>query len=172
MKIFNGTGFRVVGAEDLAEMERTARVTALEQRNSPMTDGEVLRLLLAQQVNALDVDDNTAVRMSGFFPAWSAGADYSVGFTVNSGGKLWRCVQEHVAQTGWEPEKTPALWEQVFFHYAGTVDDPVPYEGNMVLEQGKHYLQNSVIYVCTRNSGNPVYHALADLIGLYVEVMA
>lgn len=171
MIIFNGTNFRVIGAEELAEMERSAKKTALEQRNSPMTDGEVLRLLLAQQVNALEVDNNTAVRMSEFFPAWSAGAAYSVGFVINRGDKLWRCVQGHTAQPGWEPEKTPALWQQVCFSYAGTEDDPVPYDGNMVLEQGKHYFQNGVIYVCTRNSGNPVYHALTDLVGLYVEIV-
>ena len=171
MKIFNGTDFRVVGAEELAEMEGSARVTALEQRNSPMTDGQVLRLLLARQVNTLKVDDNTALRMAEFYPAWCAEEEYAVGFAVTCGGRLWRCVQGHVAQTGWEPEKTPALWQQVCFHYAATVDDPIPYEGNMVLEQGKHYFQNGVIYVCTRDSGNAVTHSLADLVGLYVEAV-
>lgn len=171
MKIFNGTGFRVVGAEELAEMEGSARVTSLEQRNSPMTDGQVLRLLLARQVNTLKVDDNTALRMAEFYPAWCAEEEYAVGFAVSRGGRLWRCVQGHVAQTGWEPEKTPALWQQVCFRYAATVDDPIPYEGNMVLEQGRHYFQNGVIYVCTRDSGNAVTHALADLVGLYVEAV-
>jgi hypothetical protein len=41
----------------------------------------------------------------------------------------------------------------------------------MVLEQGKHYFQNGVIYVCTRDSGNAVTHSLADLVGLYVEAV-
>lgn len=171
MKIFNGTGFRVVGAEELAEMEHSARVTSLEQRNSPMTDGQVLRLLLARQVNTLNVDDNTALRMAEFYPAWCIGEEYAVGFAASRGGKLWRCLQAHTAQSGWEPEQTPALWEQICFRYAGTVDDPVPYEGNMVLEQGRHYFQNGVIYVCIRNSGNAVHHALADLVGLYVEAV-
>lgn len=27
---------------------------------------------------------------------------------------------------------------------------------------------NNVIYRCTRDTGNPVYHALAALVGLYV----
>ena len=28
-------------------------------------------------------------------------------------GKLYRCVQAHASQDGWEPDKTPALWTEV-----------------------------------------------------------
>lgn len=51
----------------------------------------------------------------------------------------------------------------------GTLDDPIPYSGNMALESGKYYIQDGVAYRCTRDTVNPVYNALADLIGLYVE---
>ena len=44
------------------------------------------------------------------------------------------------------------------------------YDGNMALESGKYYMQDYVIYRCTRDTINPVYHALAELVGLYVEV--
>ena len=49
------------------------------------------------------------------------------------------------------------------------VNDPIPYEGNMVLENGKYYTQDNVKYLCTRDTVNPVTHDLKDLIGLYVE---
>ena len=32
-----------------------------------------------------------------------------------------------------------------------------------------YYLQDSVIYLCTRDTVNPVYNPLADLVGIYVE---
>ena len=48
-------------------------------------------------------------------------------------------------------------------------EDPIPYNGNMALESGKYYLQNSKIYRCTRDTVNPVYNALSELVGLYVE---
>ena len=38
----------------------------------------------------------------------------------------------------------------------------------MALESGKYYIQDYVIYCCTRDTINPVYNALADLVGLYV----
>ena len=45
-----------------------------------------------------------------------------------------------------------------------------PYDGNMELFAGLYYVQNGVTYLCNRNTGQPVYNALADLVGLYVEV--
>lgn len=41
--------------------------------------------------------------------------------------------------------------------------------GNMALTAGLYYVQDYTIYLCTRDTVNPVYNAMADLIGLYVE---
>ena len=41
----------------------------------------------------------------------------------------------------------------------------------MALEQGKYYIQDGVVYRCIRDTGNPVHHALADLVGVYVEIV-
>lgn len=38
----------------------------------------------------------------------------------------------------------------------------------MALESGKYYTQSGMTYLCNRETVNPVYHALADLVGLYV----
>ena len=54
----------------------------------------------------------------------------------------------------------------------GTQYDPIPYEGNMALENGKYYTQGGVLYKCTRDTGNPVYNTLAELVGIYVEVVS
>jgi len=40
----------------------------------------------------------------------------------------------------------------------------------MVLEEGKFYIENDVVYVCIRDSGVPLYTALANVIGNYVEI--
>lgn len=127
-------------------------------------------MLISQQVNSLTVNDNTALRMVEFYPAWTPGVAYAVGFMVQHGGKLWRTMQSHTAQVGWEPENAASLWEQIVRDYAGTEADPIPYDGNMRLESGKYYTQDGRLYLCNRDSGNPVYHALADLVGQYVEV--
>ena len=155
--------------EELAQMEADARLYQIEESSRPLTESEVLAMLIAQQINTLSVDDNTALRMVEFYPEWAAGQAYTAGYKVQHGGKLWRCVQAHASQTGWEPENTPALWTEICETHAGTLDDPIPYSGNMALESGKYYIQDYVIYLCTRDTGNPVYNPLAELVGIYVN---
>ena len=140
------------------------------ERSRTLTMEEVSRMIITQQINGLTVDDNTALRMMEFYPEWAAGVDYTAGYKVQRGGKLWRCVQAHTSQTGWEPENAPALWTEICETHAGTLTDPIPYSGNMALESGKYYSQSGAVYLCTRDTVNPVYSALADLVGLYVEV--
>ena len=156
---------------DLPEDAEKLRAEAeyLEKKR-PLTTEEVSRLLIAQQINALEVDDNTALRMREFYPEWAAGVDYATGYKAQHGGRLWRCVQAHASQTGWEPENAPALWTEICETHAGTLTDPIPYSGNMALESGKYYIQDDVVYLCNRDTGQPVYHTLAELVGLYVEI--
>ena len=135
----------------------------------PLTESEVSRMLIAQQINTLTVDDNTALRMVEFYPDWASGMDYTAGYKVQRNGKLWRCIQAHTSQTGWEPENAASLWTEICESHAGTLEDPIPYSGNMALESGKYYMQDGKVYHCTRDTGNPVYNALSELVGLYVE---
>jgi hypothetical protein len=155
--------------EELNELHKSMIAGKQAERSRPLTSEEVTAMLISQQVNSLTVDDNTALRMVDFYPAWESGTAYAVGFKVSHGGKLWRTLQAHTGQIGWEPENAASLWEQIVRSYSGAEDDPIPYDGNMRLESGKHYIQNDVIYLCNRDTDNPVYHALEELVGLYVE---
>ena len=157
-------------AEEIAEFQKQAAINQALENSRPLTESEVSRMLITQQINTLTVDDNTAMRMKEFYPEWTADTAYSVGYKVQRSGKLWRVVQAHTSQAGWEPENAASLWEQINETHAGTLEDPIPYEGNMALENGKYYMQDYAIYICTRDTVNPVYNPLADLVGLYVEV--
>ena len=169
MRIFDGKTYRDMTDEELARTEAASRRARLEEASRPLRSEEVLAMLIPQQINTLAVDDNTALRMQDFYPEWTAGTAYTVGYKVRRGGKLWRVVQAHTAQVGWEPENAASLWEQINETHAGTMDDPIPYSGNMALTSGQYYMQDWVIYKCTRDTGTPVYHALDELVGLYVE---
>lgn len=158
-------------AEEIATMEKEhARAEAYE-RKRPLTESEVVGMLLRQQVNTLEVDDQMAYRMREFYPEWATNTAYTVGYKVQRNGKLWKVVQPHTSQTGWEPENAASLWENINETHDGTLYDPIPYDGNMALEAGKHYIQNGVTYLCNRDTVNPVYNALSDLVGLYVETV-
>ena len=126
-----------------------------------------LRQLIEQL--AVTLDDETALTGVELFPIWTIDRAYAVGDKVQRNGKLWRCLQAHTSQAGWEPENVASLWTEICESHSGTLEDPIPYNGNMALESGKYYMQDGKIYRCTRDTGNPVYHALSDLVGLYVE---
>ena len=128
-----------------------------------------LRPIVEQAMQS--IDGNEALTAKALYPQWAVITAYSVGEKVQRNGKLWRVVQAHTSQTGWEPENTTSLWEQINETHSGTIDDPIPYEGNMALEKGKYYLQDYEIYLCIRDSDVPVYHALKDLSGIYVTAV-
>ena len=53
----------------------------------------------------------------------------------------------------------------------GSLELPIPYEvGVTQIENGKYYIENEVVYLCTR-SENVMYHNLANLVGVYVTVV-
>ena len=168
IKLLNGKYVELTSEEIEAMQEAQAAYEAYE-RTRPLTESEVSRMLIAQQINTLTVDDNTALRMKAFYPEWKENAEYTAEYKVQRNGKLWRCIQAHTSQTGWEPENAASLWTEICESHAGTLEDPIPYSGNMALESGKYYSQDNKVYRCTRDTGNPVYNALSELVGLYVE---
>ena len=139
-----------------------------------ITELEVGAMLIKQQINTLTVDDQTALRMIAFYPDWETDKTYAAGDKLVSGGKLWKVLQAHTSQSTWVPGATgtESLYARIDEVHEGTKYDPIPYEGNMALENGKYYTQSGVIYRCTRDTGNPVYNALSELVGLYVEVIS
>ena len=169
MRIFDGKTYRDMTAEEIAAVQEAQAEYELNERTRPFTESEVSRMLITQQINTLTVDDNTALRMVEFYPEWAENAEYTIGYKAQRNGKLWRCIQAHTSQTGWEPENAASLWTEICETHAGTLEDPIPNSGNMALESGKYYSQDNKVYRCTRDTGNPVYNALSELVGLYVE---
>lgn len=56
------------------------------------------------------LDDEQAESVTILFPVWEADTAYSVGDRRQYDELLYRCVQAHTSQDGWEPPKVPALW--------------------------------------------------------------
>ena len=157
--------------DEITAMQTEQAKAEAAERHRTLTESEALSMLLKQQINTLEVDDQTACRMKEFYPAWSAGVSYAAGYKVQDNVRLWRCRQAHTSQEGWEPENVPALWEEICETHDGSLYDPIPYEGSMALENGKYYLQDGATDLGNRDTINPVYNPLRELVGLYVEVI-
>lgn len=116
------------------------------------------------------LDDTDALNAIELYPVWADDVSYVAGDRVRYDGVLYKCLQAHTSQPDWTPDAAPSLWAQICETHAGTADDPIPYEGNMELTEGLYYTQDGVMYRCTRSTGQSVYHVLAELVGMYVEV--
>lgn len=172
MKIYeNGTIREMTEAEIAALQEAQARAEA-EEKHRPLSQEEVTTMLLRQQINTLAVDDATAYRMREFYPEWAEDQSYTVGQKLLYGGSLYKVIQAHTSQAGWKPGVgTESLFTRIDETYDGTKYDPIPYNGNMELFAGKYYSQSGQTYHCTRDTGTAVYHPLAELVGIYVEIV-
>lgn len=145
-----------------------------------MTEQQAQKYHAIIEQGAQTLDDAAAVTVKSLYPEWAAGTAYTaengkpVGYKVRHSAKLWKLRQEHTSQTGWEPGAagTESLWEEINETHDGTKYDPIPYSGSMALENGKYYTQDGVTYLCNRDTGNPVYHPLSALVGLYVEAVS
>ena len=169
MKIcVNGVVREVTEAEKVA-MEAAAAQLAAEERRRPLTEPEIMSMLLRQQINTLSVDDQTALRMLDYYPSWESltGTEVAAGIRLTYGGKLYKVLQAHTVSAQWVPGVgTESLYTRIDEEHEGDRYDPIPYEGNMELVQGKYYIQGGVVYLCNRSTGQPVYNTLAELMAV------
>lgn len=147
-KFVNGTLFNMT-EDEISTMQAEAARFEAQERTRPMTEQEVSRLIIAQQINNLTVDDNTSLRMVEFYPEWASGTVCTTGYKVQRSGKLWRCLQAHTSQAGWEPESAPSLWAKVLIPDETVIpaweqpDSTNPYSsGDKVTHNGKTWVSD------------------------------
>jgi hypothetical protein len=111
--------------------------------------------------------------MKAFYPSFYEiiGQTVTQGFKFTHGEKLYKTLQAQLTIAAHYPPGigTESLYTEICETHDGSKYDPIPYSGNMALEQGKYYYQDNAIYLCVRDTVNPVYHPLSQLIGIYVE---
>lgn len=153
---------------------REEELMSIPLAEAPKTHAEAMlwRGIIEDVVQAVP-DDAHALAVAPLHPEWAklVGATVSAGYRFRHEGNLYRVlVPNHTFAANWVPGiGTESLYVRIDETHAGTGDDPIPYDGNMELTEGLYYVQGDVVYLCTRSTGAPVYNALADLIGIYVE---
>lgn len=71
----------------------------------------VLRHLIVKAAESLD--DTNALDGVELFERWHPGMELVVNQRISYEEKLYRVVQAHTAQEGWEPDTAPALFTEV-----------------------------------------------------------
>lgn len=157
------------------ETSETPKATALTPKATALTPRIAdIAKLLTLTVNTMSLTDSDALAVKSVYPDWGTliGKTVKKDEKMQCDGKLWKVLQEHTVQEQWKPGTgTESLYTEIVESAAGTEDDPIPYDNNMELEQGKYYSQDGEVYLCTRDTEIPVYNPLKDLVGIYVELV-
>lgn len=112
-----------------------------------LSEANRLRQHIETAVQSLS--DSEALEAVTLYREWASDTDYTAGYKVQRGGKLWRCLQAHTSQTGWEPDIAPSLWAKVLIPDENVVpeweqpDSTNPYNaGDKVTHNGKTWVSD------------------------------
>lgn len=150
-------------------------VMMYKQETLPAVKSEIQQAaILVARMQAQSLDDAQALTVKAIYPQWAEviGQTVKQGFKFLYGDALCKVIQPDglTIQEQYIPgEGTESLYAVINETNAGTQEDPIPYAGNMALENGKYYSQDGVVYLCNRDTEIPVYQDLKDRVGLYVE---
>lgn len=141
-----------------------------------LSEARAIRAAIEAGSNAVERSDADALVVKSIYPLWDnliGTTAEKAGFRFVHDGKLYKTIPaNHTFAKEWVPGVgTESLYTCIDDQHTGTLEDPIPYDGNMELTEGLYYSQEGIVYHCTRSTGSPVYHALSDLVGLYVEVI-
>ena len=154
------------GAVDLQDKDTT--ITTLAGEVVDKQEAQTIRGFIETAADGLD--DAAASQMALLFPSLKGD-----GNLIQSGARInWNGSVKRAAVDLWDtepnnPDNAPTLWEELCKTHDGSRYDPIPYDGSMALENGKYYSQDGVVYLCSRDTVNPVYNPLRELVGIYVE---
>lgn len=119
--------------------------------------------------------DQDGAKYPEVFPKWEQyiGKTLEAGKRIQYEGKLWKVRQAHPVQEIYPPSTdTASLYERIDLEHQGTLDDPIPYDINLAVFNGKYYTEDGKTYKAIRDSGNPLYNTCASLVGIYFELVA
>lgn len=107
---------------------------------------------LSEMDSALSaLPDENAVDALVLFPKWEPDHDYVADYRLRHMDKLYRVVQAHKSQEGWEPDKTPALFTEVA--KPGEIPvwkQPTGAQDAYMTGDKVHYpAENDPVYICT-----------------------
>lgn len=137
---------------------------------------DIMNALKSIQTDAVqELSDKEAVKVAALFSTW-----YSrIGTQVEAGERLWydnslfKCITPHEIQEQWNPKDAASLWQNVSEESQdadGSREHPFEWQSGMTSYNGKYYTENGILYLCIRDSGNPLYFPIASLIGTYFQI--
>lgn len=136
------------------EIEEAAKEEEKAQSNARMQSQLFTAAAMFVQSSVATMNDEQAASVSEFADEWDVNVEYAKDDVRRYDSKLWRCVQGHTSQIGWEPPNAASLWYQIEFGEDGILVWRRP--------SGSHDAPNMGDLRHYPDAEGPVYESLRD----------
>lgn len=104
----------IAGADTVLVSDASTADELTAQRADLAEQKNVAAITFVSLAEKGDIDEVTATEHADLFESWVTDKGYAVGkILTRPNSNLYKCVQAHRSQAGWEPENTPALWTKI-----------------------------------------------------------
>lgn len=170
--IQEATSWKEIPESDKAQMEAENSIYEPEKVDyNYLKKVSALRETISSRINESFFTVEQALEMKAYFPLWTdlVGQEANIGFRFQYGELLYEVIKPHTFSEEWKPDSgTESLYKVVQIEASGSIDDPIEWKKNMELFEGKYYIEDGILYLCTRDSGIALSYTLADLVDQYV----
>lgn len=170
--IQEATSWKEIPESDKAQMEAENSIYEPEEVDyNYLKKVSTLRETISSRINESFFTVEQALEMKAYFPLWTdlVGQEANIGFRFQYGELLYEVIKPHTFSEEWKPDSgTESLYKVVQIEASGSIDDPIEWKKNMELFEGKYYIEDGILYLCTRDSGIALSYTLADLVDQYV----
>lgn len=121
---------------------------------------------VSDKINEVELTTEQKLEKKSYFPKWDdlIGESAEPEFNFQHGDNLFEVLQPHTFAAEWVPGEagTESLYKKVSLH-AGTKEDPIPWEKNMQLYEGKYYTEAEELLRISASCFNvPLQQAIKD----------
>ncbi len=134
-----------------------------------------------ERSGGIALTDNEALQAVELFPAWAPGIEITQAMIdegrnrFRQGKQLYKTTVVHTTIAEWPPATTPTVWTPIDIEHTGTKEDPIPAAVGLMYKKGLYYIEDGVIYLCTRQDtedGTALFYLPSQLVSIYFEVVS
>ena len=94
-------------------------------------------------------DDSVVLETPQLLPEWKAGIAYTTGKKIQYGGIVWKVLQDHTSQEGWEPGAAPSLFAEVLIPDPDVIPEWKQPDSTNPYMKGNKVTHNGATWICT-----------------------
>lgn len=130
--------------------------------------------LLQMIIETFNLSDQDSLKVKSIYPTWISmiGKRLPKNHKVTYNGLLYKSINdiEEIKEEN-NPKESSDLYEEIIELHSGDKNDPIKYKSGIVLELGKYYTQNNIIYICFKDSSLATEDDITKYLGIYVSIV-